>query len=83
MTMRLVCTSSETLMHMLQENPEPVEAVDKTANLAGLSEEDAISGGWWSAKVSFMLLTDHIQTVAVPDTSTLRRDVCVYTHGEG
>lgn len=79
MKMRHVCTSSETLMHVLQENPEPVEAVDKTANLAGLSEEDAISGGWWSAKVSFVLLTNHIQTVAVPCTSTLRRDTRVYT----
>ena len=42
-------------MHVLQDTPEPVEAVDKTANPASLSEGDVISGGWWSAKVSIQV----------------------------
>lgn len=47
-----------TCSYWLQEdNPNPAQPFDKSANATGLSDAEKLSGSWWSAKVGIPCIT--------------------------
>lgn len=61
-----------------EDNPEPAEAVDKTVNAAGLSEEEASSAGYWSAKVHQLSLLQMLAVSVCSQRDHLSHATCMF-----